>query len=378
VTAPPALQARVRRRLGAFELDAGLQAAAGEVTAVFGPSGAGKSQLLAALAGASRPDDGRIVLDGQVLFDSAAGVDRPMHQRRIGWVFQDGRLFPHLTVRENLLYGARRAREPETPVSFDGVVDMLGIATLLQRRPAHLSGGERQRVAIGRALLSRPALLLMDEPLAALDLARRAEILPYLERLRREWRTPLVYVTHALSEVLRLADRLLVLEAGRVVAEGPLEDVLVRTDLPLLAGRADAATPLRLTVEGHDDARGLTRLRAGQAELLTPRLRLAPGAEVRAAALARDVLLATERPRGLSARNILPAVVQAITPRPDGVVLVRVEVAGGPRLLSAVTADAVSDLQLRPGQPVFAVVKSVAVEGLSSGGLIEALESALH
>lgn len=369
------LQARVRRRLGAFRLDAGLEPAPPGVTAVFGPSGAGKSQLLAAIAGASRPDQGRVALDGRVLFDSAAGVDVPMERRRIGWVFQDGRLFPHLSVEANLRYGARRASGRDAGVGFDGLVEALGIGHLLQRRPDTLSGGERQRVAIGRALLSQPALLLMDEPLAALDLPRRAEILPYLERLKTLAPLPILYVTHALSEVVRLADRLAVMEAGRIVAQGPVAEVLVRADLPVLTRRPDAAAALDLVVDSHDRARGLTRLLAGAAFLQVPALPLPAGARVRAAVLARDVLLATEPPLGLSARNVVPATLEALAPlRSDGVVLATVRLAGGPALVATITSDAVADLRLRAGDGVFAVVKSVAIEGLPSGGLLEQME----
>jgi molybdate transport system ATP-binding protein len=370
------LQARVRRRLGAFRLDVDVEAPPAAVTAVFGPSGAGKSQLLAAIAGAGRPDEGRVVLDGRMLFDSARRIDTPMERRGVGWVSQDGRLFPHLTVEANLRYGARRARGRQAGVRFDDVVDVLGVAHLLQRRPDGLSGGERQRVAIGRALLSQPALLLMDEPLAALDLPRRAEILPYLERLRELSPAPILYVTHALSEVVRLADRLLILQAGRVLAQGPLAEVLARTDLTLITGRPDTVTALELVVTGAEEAGGLTRLMAGGAVLLAPRLsRARPGQTVRAAVLARDVLIATAWPHGLSARNVLPATVESLaSPRSDGVVLVGVRLKDGPLLLSAVTTDAVGDLRLCPGADVFAILKSVAIEGLPGGGLLQTIE----
>ena len=369
------LQVLVRKRLGGFALDVAFEAPGRGVTALFGPSGAGKSQLLAAIAGAIRPDAGRVALGDRVLFDSASGIDTPLQRRAVGWVFQDGRLFPHLSVEANLRYGQRRARGRDAGVRFDELVAALGVAPLLGRQPAGLSGGERQRVAIGRALLSQPALLLMDEPLAALDLPRRAEILPYLERLKALTPLPILYVTHALSEVVRLADHLVLLEAGRVAAQGPLAEVLAREDLPMLAHRPDAAAVLQAVVAGHDGERGLTRLAVGEAGILVPALALAPGAHVRAAVLARDVLLASEPPRGLSARNVLEGVVEALAaPRSDGVILVRVRLRGGPVLLSAVTRDAVQALALRPGGRVFAVVKSVAIEGLSPGGLIQAFE----
>ena len=371
-----ALQVAVRKRLGEFQLDAAFTAAEAGVTAIFGPSGAGKSQTLAAIAGAIRPDAGRVALGAEVLFDGTRRIDLAMERRRIGWVFQDGRLFPHLSVEANLDYGARRARGRDAGVRRDEVLEMLGLQPLLERRPDGLSGGERQRVAIGRALLSQPALLLMDEPLAALDLARRAEILPYLARLKAVYRLPILYVTHALSEVLNLADRLVLMERGRVVAEGALGEVTSREDLPQLTLRPDAAVALEATVESHDPARGLTRLRVGEAVLLVPGLQKTIGDAVRAVVLARDVLLATERPHGLSARNILPGTVEAVAaPRLDGIVMVRVRLSGGRSLLCAVTGDAVEALGLAPGVAIFAIVKSVAVEGLAHGGLLQALET---
>ncbi len=376
MTAPGAgLSVQVAKRLGDFQLDVAFEGAPSGVTALFGVSGAGKSLTLAAIAGAMRPDRGRIALGPRVLFDAQAGVDAPMERRAVGWVFQDARLFPHLSVQANLRYGQRRARGRDAGVGLEEAVEVLGIAGLLARRPRELSGGERQRVAIGRALLSQPALLLMDEPLAALDAPRRAEILPYLERLKTSFRLPIVYVTHALGEVVRLADRLVVIEAGRVVAQGPLAEVLARPNLPLLSGRADAAMVLDAAVAAHDPARGLTRLNVGGAALLVPSLERPVGAPARAVVLARDVLLARERPQAISARNVLPGVIESQTGRPDGTIMVRLRLDGGPDLLSAVTGDAVTALELAPGVAVWAILKSVAVEGAGPGGLLALLET---
>jgi molybdate transport system ATP-binding protein len=372
---PPALDVSIRKRLGGFALDVAFTGAAEGVTVLFGPSGAGKSQALAAIAGAARPDQGRIALGDEVLFDAERGLDVPMQRRGIGWVFQDARLFPHLDVTQNLTYGARRARGRPEIVAFDEVVEVLGIGQLLKRRPHDLSGGERQRIAIGRALLSQPRLLLMDEPLSALDAARRAEIMPYLERLKTRFRLPILYVTHALSELARLADRVVVLEQGRVLAEGALNDVLSRPDLPALSGRRDAVSAFDAVVAGHDPERRLTRLQAGAASLLVPALPLEPGARVRVATLAREVLLATEPPRALSARNVLPGKVARLTPGADLAVLVEVQLDGGPSLLAAVTDDALRDLGLEPGRPVWAVLKSVAVEHGQSTSLLGALDA---
>ncbi|HEY8609962.1 MAG TPA: molybdenum ABC transporter ATP-binding protein, partial [Roseomonas sp.] len=246
--------------MAGFALDAGFTTPTPGVTAVFGPSGCGKSTLLSAVAGLLRPDAGRVALDGTVLLDTAAGVMVPPEKRRCGVVFQDSRLFPHLSVETNLRYGMRRARRDAEGPEFEEVVTLLGIAHLLPRRPAALSGGERQRVALGRALLSRPRLLLMDEPLASLDAPRRAEVLPFLTRVRDRFRTPILYVTHALDEVDRLADHLVLMEAGRVLASDTVEALSARTDLPLLATRRDAGAVLACTVLDHDAARGLTRL----------------------------------------------------------------------------------------------------------------------
>jgi molybdate transport system ATP-binding protein len=364
----------IEARLGAFRLKAAFTAPRGAVTALFGVSGAGKSSILAAVAGARRPDRGRIAVDEAVLFDAAAGVDRPMEARAVGWVFQDARLFPHLSVRANLLYGLKRARgRPET-IGFDEVAAVLGVERLMDRRPRDLSGGERQRVAVGRALLSQPRLLLMDEPLSALDAPRKAEILPFLERLKTAFDLPVLYVTHAFSEVARLADRLVVLDHGSVAAEGSLAEVLTRADLPLLSGRADAAAALDVVVAGHDEARGLTRLQADRAVFLSPQLERPVGARVRALVLARDVLVAREEPKALSARNVLPAVVDRLDARPDGTVLAGLALEGGPRLISALTRDAVEALALARGVSVWAVVKSVAVEGGREGGLLAAVD----
>ena len=370
------LSVRIDKRLGTFHLLAAFEAEAG-VTAVFGASGSGKSTLLAAIAGAIRPDRGQIVAEGRVLFDSEAGTNLAMEDRAVGWVFQDARLFPHLSVEANLRYGQARARRRGRPQTLDlaEVAEVLEIGPLLSRRPRDLSGGERQRVAVGRALLSQPRLLLMDEPLSALDAPLKAEILPFLDRLKARAPMPIVYITHAFSEVMRLADRLVVLEAGQVAAQGPLAEVLARTDLPLLAGRADAACALETVVATHYPERGLTRLAAGGTELLTPSIDRPPGARVRAVVLARDVMIAREEPRGLSARNVLAARVEALTPRADGSVLVALVLSGSEaRLKAAVTRDAVEALALAPGAAVWAVVKSVAVEGARGGGLLTALD----
>ncbi len=354
------LAVAARHTFGAFTLDVAFEAPAG-VTALFGPSGSGKSTILSVVAGLLRPRSGRVALDGAVLLDTAARVDVPAERRRCGVVFQEARLLPHFSVATNLRYGARRAPRDATGPGFDEVVDLLGIAPLLARRPRALSGGERQRVALGRALLSRPRLLLMDEPLAALDAARKAEILPFLERLRDRAGLPILYVTHALDEVDRLADTLVLIEAGRVQAVGPVEVVSARTDLPGLAGRRDAGAVLPCIVATHDAGRGLTELSFAGGSLLVPLRPEAAGVPLRLRLRARDVALATEAPGGLSTHNVLPCLVAAIDPAGLHEVFVTVRV-GPTAMLARLTRDSVGRLGLLPGRAVFALVKSTAFD----------------
>jgi molybdate transport system ATP-binding protein len=359
------LQVQVKATLGDFRLDAAFEGAGDGLTVLYGPSGAGKSSVLAAVAGALRPDAGRIAMGDDVLYDSAAGVDVPMERRRIGWVFQDARLFPHLSVEGNLRFGLKRA--PAGPIRFEEAVEVLGVGHLLNRRPRELSGGERQRVGLGRALLSQPRLLLMDEPLASLDAQRRAEILPFLERVKTGFTTPILYVTHSLAEAVRLGDRMAVMREGQVVAEGPLAEIASRPELMLTGSHARDGAALDGVAAGEEG--GLTVVRAGAWDIRVPGLQ-AWGA-VRLYILARDVMLALDKPTRISARNVLPGEVAELQIE-TGRVLVRVA-HGGASLLAALTPDAAEALDLKPGMPVWAVVKSVAVDGLG-GGLLEVLE----
>ncbi|MEI6159517.1 MAG: molybdenum ABC transporter ATP-binding protein [Roseococcus sp.] len=344
-----------------FALDLAFTAAPRGVTALFGPSGCGKSTILNAVAGLLRPDAGHVTLDGVALLDTARGIALPAERRRCGLVFQEARLFPHLSVAANLRYGLRRAPRDATGPGLAEVVELLGIGGLLERRPARLSGGERQRVALGRALLMRPRLLLMDEPLAALDGPRRAEILPFLLRLRAEANLPILYVTHALEEVDALADQLVLIEGGRVLASGGLEELTARTDLPL-AARRDAGVLIAARVADHDSARGLTRLAFAGGHLLVPLQAAPPGTALRLRLRARDVAVALTRPEGLSIQNILPVRVSAIRPTTSPHEVFLHLSLGETHLLSRVTRDAVERLGLVPGQAVFALVKSVAFD----------------
>ena len=320
--------------------------------ALLGPSGAGKSTLIQGTAGLLRADHVRVELDGMALHALAP------ERRRLGVVFQDGRLFPHLNVRANLRYGLLRARHG--PIAFDDVVDLLGLSTLLPRRPATLSGGERQRVAIGRALLSQPRLLLMDEPLAALDQPRRHEILPYLARLRATG-IPIVYASHALDEVMRLADTLVLIEAGRRRAPGPLAEIAARVDLGI-AAREDACGLLLGRVAHHDPARRLTAIACAAGPVWVPLMSASPATRVRLLVPAREVILALESPQAISVNNILPATVVALAESAAShAALVSLDLAGD-RLPTRITLDAARRLQLRPGTQVLALIKSMSVE----------------
>ena len=355
------LSVALRHSFPGFDLGVAFDAPTPGVTVLFGPSGCGKTTVLAAIAGLLRPREGRVALDGITLLDTARGVAVPAERRRCAVVFQESRLFPHLSVETNLRFGLRRAPKAAAGPSFTDIVGLLGVTHLLDRRPAALSGGERQRVALGRALLSRPLLLLMDEPLAALDAGRKAEILPFLARIPRELDLPVLYVTHALDEVDRLAGTLVLMERGAVLASGTLGALSSRTDLPL-AARRDAGAVLDCTVQGHDGGRGLTRLTFPGGAMTVPLRDLPPGAPVRLRVRARDVSIAIEEPRGLSVQNILPTRIAAITTLPDGHEAMLSLRAGPSILLARVTCDAVTRLGLQPGASVWALVKSIAFD----------------
>ena len=328
-------------------------------TALFGPSGAGKSSVVAAFAGLLAGQSARVVVDGVVLTDSARGIHVAPEARRLGLVFQDARLFPHMRVRDNLRYGLKRA--PEVTIGFDDVVELLGIGLLLERRPHTLSGGERQRVAIGRALLAQPRLLLMDEPLASLDAGRKAEILPYLARLKAALSLPIVYVTHALDEVFAIADTLVLLDSGRVRAVGPLAEMTARGDVAL-ASRDDAGAVLEARVAEHHPARQLSLLRAGPLALWVPLVTGGLGARLRVRIPAREIILSTTAPEGISLHNILPMQVVAITEDAARHTALVELGSGEARLLARITPDAVARLRLRPGVSVLALVKSMSVD----------------
>ncbi|MDI7862250.1 molybdenum ABC transporter ATP-binding protein [Rhizobiaceae bacterium n13] len=349
-----------RHRLGQFSLDAAFTSAGG-VTALFGRSGSGKTSIVRIVAGLTRPDAGRVVLDDTVLVDTARGIFVPRHKRRFGYVFQEARLFPHLSVRRNLVYGRWFAPKSGHAESFGRIVDLLGIGDLLERRPGGLSGGEKQRVAIGRALLSAPRMLLMDEPLAALDDPRKAEILPYLERLRDEMRIPIIYVSHSVAEVARIADKVIVLANGKIEAMGAAAEVLSEPALSVSFGKHDAGSVLSGTVSALDRRHGLATIQLAGAELHLPNVSIAIGLKVRVHIPARDVMLATVRPEGLSALNILEGRMGAIVAAGDGMVSIRIDCGGNP-VLARITELSRERLDLQPGKMVFAIIKTVALE----------------
>jgi molybdate transport system ATP-binding protein len=367
------LSVAVEHRLGDFILDAAFDSGGG-LTALFGRSGSGKTSLVNAVAGLIRPAHGHIVVDGEVLTDTARGVFVPARRRHIGYVFQEGRLFPHLTVRQNLLYGrwfarSRGRRAGGHAGEVEQVVELLGIADLLGRRPANLSGGEKQRVAIGRALLAHPRLLIMDEPLASLDEARKTEILPYIERLRDEFGIPIVYVSHAIAEVTRLATTMVVMSEGRVAAVGPTAAIMGRIDLFPLTGPAEAGAILNTRVAEHDVRFGLTTLRAAAGDLRVPYIDLRLGTQLRVRIRARDVMIALEPPRGLSALNILPGTVAEIGAAEGPIVEIRLDCAGEP-LIARLTRRSVEALGLAPGRQVYAVIKSIAFDHHAFAGAL--------
>jgi molybdate transport system ATP-binding protein len=355
------IKASFRRAFNGFSLDVSLAVPGRRVTAIFGPSGSGKTSLLRSIAGLERDGNGYLAVNGEVWQDDASGVFLPVHRRPLGYVFQEASLFAHLDVRGNLDFGLRRVPGSQRRVSLEQAVELLGLQALMQRMPESLSGGERQRVAIARALATSPRLLLMDEPLASLDIARKAEILPYLERLHDELDMPVLYVSHAPDEVARLADHLVLMDAGRVTASGPTRELMTRLDLPLAHGDAAAAVldAVVSTVEP-DWHMSHAEFPGGRISLLNPSLQV--GQRVRVRIQARDVSLTLQRQEGTSVQNIFPVTVTSLADDSPGQFMVALD-AGGSALLARITRKSAQSLQLRPGSRVFAQVKGVAVLG---------------
>ena len=360
------IQVDVQHRLGSFELKAQF-VSEGRVTALFGRSGSGKTSLVNIIGGLIRPDHAHISLDGDVIVDTKHKMFVPKHRRRIGYVFQEGRLFPHLTVRQNLLYGWWFTPAAKRLGQLAQIVELLGIGHLLDRRPRSLSGGEKQRVAIGRALLATPRLLLMDEPLASLDEARKAEILPYLERLYDETKVPIIYVSHSVPEVARLASTMVVMTDGRVVATGPTADIMARLDLVPFTNLVEAGAVLEAEVLEHDEQFDLTVLGLCGGRLWVPRLNeRSLGTKVRVHIRARDVMISTRHPEGLSALNVLRGVVAELGPQRGPILDLRLD-CGGQAILARLTQRSVESLGLSQGTSVYAVIKTVGFDRQTLG-----------
>lgn len=353
------LQARFQWTRGDFSLDVDIEAPGQGITALFGPSGSGKTTLLRCLAGLETVSGGQLSLHGECWQQD--GWCLPVHRRPLGYVFQEASLFPHLTVERNLRYGYSRVARPDRRVDFEETVNWLGLGPLMSRYPDELSGGQRQRVALGRALLTSPRLLLMDEPMASLDMASRTEILPYIERLRDTLSIPVIYVSHSLEEVARLADYLVLMDEGRVLAQGDLQALLVRPDLPL--ARSDQASAVLTTrIEGHDRDYHLTELSCGAGRLWVPLVEREPGQMQRVRVVARDVALALSPPEQSSVSNCLPVTVLSVHEDAHrGQVLVRLA-ADDQVLLSRITRRSCERLGLSEGSEAYALVKGVHLD----------------
>lgn len=372
----PLLHIDVRGNAGAFRIDATIHAGPG-VTALFGRSGTGKSTLINMVAGLVTPSSGTIRVAGETLFDSAQGINLKPEQRGVGYVFQDARLFPHMSVAGNLSYGMKRLAYAQHTTTFERVVELLGLRPLLARRPAKLSGGEKQRVAIARALLSNPRILLMDEPLSNLDAQRKSEVLPYIERLSADFALPVLYVSHAVDEVVRLADTLVLVDDGRVIAQGLVQDIMGRLDLAPYTGRYESGAVLSAQVAGHDTDVGLTRLALLGHTLYTPQVDVAMGETVRLRIRARDVALALVPPGRTSILNQLPVEVREIETGagPHAEVALTItptqEYADAKKqpVLARITRKSLIDLDVHPGTQAYALIKAVAIDRHSLGGL---------
>ncbi len=360
----PVLSFRFKLRVGDFEVALAHDMALAGITALFGHSGSGKSSTLRVLAGLESRAEGWVSFDGTPW--QAPPPDKvfvPPYERCVGFVFQDAALFPHLNVSGNLAFAERRACIRGNTTDLAKVVDRLDLEPLLERNPQSLSGGERQRVALGRALLTRPRLMLMDEPMSALDTRLKAEILPYIAQLPKEFGVPVIYVTHSVDEVAYLADNMIVLSKGRKLADGPVAETLARLDLGPATGRFEAGVVLEAKVAGHDDEFHLSELDLGGSRLFVPAIKASPGTPVRFRVRARDVILARVRPEQVSSRNILEGKILEVAGEPDTPFAeTLVEIPGGV-IRARLTRASVADLELTPGTQVFALIKSISLVG---------------
>ena len=351
----------VRHAQGSFRLEVAFESK-GRLTAIFGASGSGKTSLVNVIAGLTRADHARIAIEGKMLVDTTKGVWLPPPQRRIGYVFQDAQLFPHLTVEGNLGYGQWFTPAAERYANRAQILELLGIGHLLARRPRDLSGGEKQRVAIGRALLASPRLLLMDEPLASLDQRRKDEIMPFLERLRDEIKIPIVYVSHSVAEVMRLASDVAVLGQGKLLAFGSASEIAQRLDLVPVEERDEGGAIIDMAVAAHDEGFAMTKLSPAAGDIFVPGFIGPAGTPARVRIRARDVMLATEEPRNVSALNILSGTVTEIAESSPSSVNVTLD-CGGSAIVSRITRQSAVALSLKAGTRAYAVVKAVSVSG---------------
>ena len=361
------LTVQIDKKLGDFHLSADFAVQGASITTIFGKSGAGKTSLINAIAGLSRPDTGAIHLGEITLFDQERGLCLRPHERQIGYIFQDDRLFPHLTVRKNLLYGAtpRRGEPPE--IKFADVLDLLGIRPLLERKPNALSGGEKQLVAIGRALLSNPRLLLMDEPLASLDFQRREDILPFIEKIRDEFGVTIIYVSHAIEEVIRLSDQMIILSNGKVVAQGPVDEIMSRLDLHPLTGRFDAGAVISTKFASYDPVYDLGELNFPGGQIQVAGLNMEKGTPLRAHIRARDVSLMTAEPKGSSVLNVFKGRISDVREEDGPQLDLSIDI--GVPLIARVTRKSYDNLGLKVGSEVHAMIKAVAIDRRSVGGI---------
>jgi molybdate transport system ATP-binding protein len=360
------LEAKFKISYQDFNLDVNLSLPAKGVTVVFGPSGSGKSTLLRCLSGLERAPSGFLKMGDEIWQDKE--IFTPVHQRKIGLVFQESRLFPHLDTQENLLYGYRRTKPNDRNLHLEEVVQVLGLANLLKRYPDQLSGGERQRVAIGRALLTSPKLLLMDEPLASLDMQRKAEIIPFIKKIKEEFKTPIIYVTHSMNEVLQLVNTMVILNSGKVVNWGPVEEVFSDVQLRNVLGDEQLGAVLETTVSRHDEEFGLTQLDFMGQVLNVPKQNISVGQNLRVHIHSKDVSLSTALPAGAtSVLNILQAKVAKIGNLDLGGYSVDIELDAGRPILATITRKSLSNLNLKPDQTVFAHIKAIKmVDGMES------------
>lgn len=357
------LDIEARCAFSEFSLDVKQKIPLAGCTAVFGPSGAGKSTLLRLIAGFQRADAGRIAFGEAVWCDKAAGVHVPADRRPVGYMFQDGRLFPHLTVSQNLHYADKRSDPDDASYSFSDVVDAFDLQTLLERRPATLSGGERQRVALARTLLTRPKLLLLDEPLSALDRRRKAEIIPYLDDLAGRFGAPAIYVSHNVDEIVRIADQTLILQSGRIEAQGATAEILNAYGVDMGVGAFEIGAIVTGVVRRHDEKYALTDVTLGDGVISLPINRAkAPGDAVNIRIDARNVAIAKSAPKDISIRNTLPATIAAINPRADSPFVDIALRVGEIELQAQITRAASDDLSLAPGLSVYALVKTASFE----------------